>query len=80
MLVLGGRNGASIGKCRTRGALQRRFEQHSPRDWLAGAAGFGLLQCPPIGPTAIMRREEWQKIVPRTLHFSRAAICSTSVI
>jgi hypothetical protein len=48
MLVLGGRNGASIGKCRTRDALQRRFEQHSPRDWL-GRQDSDFCSAPQLG-------------------------------
>jgi hypothetical protein len=52
---------------------------HPETGWL-GRQDSDFCSAPPIGPTAIMRREEWQKIVPRTLHFSRAAICSTSVI
>jgi hypothetical protein len=37
-------------------------------EWLAGAAGFEPLhqESCPIGPTAIVRREEWQQIVRQT--------------
>jgi hypothetical protein len=54
-------------------AILRHFERDPipytfETDWLVGAAEFEpLYQEPcPIGPTAIVRREEWRQIVRRT--------------
>jgi hypothetical protein len=64
------------------GAVPCRFEVISNGsrwrlDSLAGAAGFEPLhqESCPIGPTAIVRREEWQQIVRRTL----ASACTTAL-
>jgi hypothetical protein len=51
---------------------------------LSSSARVAFACSPDLEPSArfLTRawREEWQKMVPRTLHFSRTAICSTSVM